>query len=48
MFVALAALAWWHPVRYLQQKRYFEESDATRAGEIEKRSKNSNVAQTSV
>ena len=25
MFVALSALAWWHPVKHLQTKRFFEE-----------------------
>jgi hypothetical protein len=33
MFIALAALAWWHPLKYLQSKRYFEDREGVVASE---------------
>ncbi|ETN47152.1 uncharacterized protein HMPREF1541_01343 [Cyphellophora europaea CBS 101466] len=36
MFVALLALAWFHPVKHLQAKRYFEEEEGIGGGAQEK------------
>lgn len=32
MFVALSALAWFHPVKHLRAKRYFDENNTTKEG----------------